>query len=306
MIEKHKITSRQEWLAMRSHFLTASDLAAAAGVDQYKPPLSLYAEKTGLTVTHENAPMVRGRYLEHAAFAALKERLPGWRLLQPATFLCDPKTRLGCTPDVLAEDEDGDLVLIQIKAPGPASFERWQGTPPVGYQLQTLCEAMLTGAARGILAAFVVDSYSAELHLFDIARHPEAEKKIVEIAREFWDNIAAGRRPAPDYTRDAETIAAMFPPDPDVPAPLDLSADNRIYSLLEERARLKAEEKAAVDQCKALDSELVDKLQGATVAIAGEWKITRKMQHRDERLQPASDFPVMHVTRPKARKELAA
>ena len=47
----------------------------------------------------------------------------------------------------------------------------------------------------------------------------------------------------------------------------------------------------------AVEAELVEKLNGAELALAPGWKITRKIQHRPERLVKAGDFPVLRITR---------
>ena len=255
-VERYPITTRNEWLQWRQGFLGASEVPAAAGLDEYRSPLSLYAEKTGLTSGVAETPaMRRGRLLEGAAIEYLQEEHPDWRIVRPNIFVFEPELGLSCTPDALVElpDAPDELINCQIKIVSRPRFEDWNGRPPIGYQIQTTCENMLLGAARGILCVLVLTAYDAELHLFDVPRHAEAELRIREIAREFWDNIAAGRRPAADYARDAETIAAMFPPDKAVPVPLDLTGDNRLPTLLEQREKAKATERAAVAESKAIE-----------------------------------------------------
>ena len=81
--------------------------------------------------------------------------------------------------------------------------------------------------------------------------------------------------------------------------PLDLSTDNRVQEILAQREQWKAAEKGAKAAADAIDAELVEKLDGAELAIAPGWRITRKMQHRNEHIVPASDFPVLKITKQK-------
>ncbi len=297
MIRRREIFGRSEWLAWRKSYLTASDLGAAAGKDEFKSPLRLFAEKQG-TVPDivETGAMRRGRHGEVMALAYLQEQNPSWAIERPEAFYTDDDNRLACTPDAFVHI-DGLLMNCQIKTVSLPSFEKWNGTPPLKYQLQVACENMLTNAAGGMLAVLVLSTYDAFVEVFDVPRHKAAEAAIVGIAKDFWASVDAGLPPSADYASDADTLAALFPPRQDVPVPLDLSQDNRIGPLLARREMLKAVEKRAKERAEALDAELVEKLAGAELAIAPGFKITRKMQHREERLVKASDFPVLRISR---------
>jgi predicted phage-related endonuclease len=291
------------------HDLTASDLGAAVGVDPYRSPLRVYAEKAGeIRADGESNIMRRGRWLETAALEALREELPGWRIERANVYLRDPEVRLGATPDALAEDPEHPerLINVQVKVVARPTYERdWaDDRTPLAYQLQTLAEGFLLDADRSLLVALVIDTYSADVVVREIARHAGAEQRIREIAAEFWENIATGRRPAPDYGKDGETLAAMFPPRPDV-APLDLGTDNRMLTLLDERRDLKTELKACEEDLAKIDAEIVDKLKGATSATAGEWRISRKIEERRAYTVAASSRAVLRV-RQIEEKEKAA
>jgi predicted phage-related endonuclease len=187
-----------------------------------------------------------------------------------------------------------------VKTINRYTFDRWNGHAPVGYQIQVVCENMLSEAARGILAVLVVSAYDAELKLFNVPRHEAAEDRIRQIAIEFWDRVASGRRPDPDYGKDADFIGRLFPPRSDVPAPLDMSPDNRIRVVLEEREQLKTAIKAAESECASLDAEIIAKLAGAESATADGWKISHRMQHRDSYTVPAKDYAVLRISKQEA------
>ena len=54
-------------------------------------------------------------------------------------------------------------------------------SPPAMYVLQTLTEAMLWGALKAHIAALVIDTFSAELRMFEVPRHPGAELRTANI-----------------------------------------------------------------------------------------------------------------------------
>jgi putative phage-type endonuclease len=275
-----RITDRHEWLQWRKAYLCASETAAAVGLDPYVTPLQLYAEKTGMAAgAFETPVMKRGRLLEGPAIELLRERLDGQRVVQPGVFLSDDELRLGCTPDALTEDDDG-LVNLQIKTINRSTLDRWDGVPPIGYQMQVVAENLLLNAAKGVLVALVVGMFDLSIELFDIPRHADAESRIKAIALDFWRNIEAGKRPAADYSRDAALIAEIAP-GLDQGLELDWSGDNRAQHLLAERWYAKETGLAAEQKIAAIDAELRDKLGGAVAATLPGWRVTLKQQWRN-------------------------
>jgi predicted phage-related endonuclease len=296
MIERHVIADRVAWLMLRSRDLTASDLGAAIGVDRFKSPLALYAEKQGIIGTADNAAMQRGRWMEPAVIEAIREEHPDWEVRKANVYLRDPELRLGCTADAVAITDRPGLTNIQLKVVAKPVFEsQWSDGPPMSYQLQTLCEGMLMDAERSILAALVVDTYTASLRLFPVDRHVGAEGRLRGIAAAFWRNMASGRRPRADVTRDAETVAAMFP----VSEPeqvLDLSADNRLGWLLPKRISLIAERdvlQAAIDE---IETEVKDKMGAAERALLPGWRLSWPTQTRKAHAVRESRFRRLTIT----------
>src|SRR5690348_5406223 len=262
-IERHPVTTREAWLEMRKRDVTASDVASIAGVG-YKSALAVWGEKKGLIApTADNAILRRGRWFEPAIWMALKERFPTWELRPAKIYLRSPSLRLGATPDAVAIDPDRDgIVLIQGKVVSKPIFDRdWAADNahgaevPLGYQLQTLTETMLAEKAYGqkvhpILAALVVDTFSAELYPIPVQRHPDAEQKILATVGKFWADFDAGRQPLVDPTQDHDTIKALYPIDNGTT--IDLTADNSMPILMDRRALLSEEIKVRETQKKEI------------------------------------------------------
>lgn len=301
MLDVHRraVTTRAEWLDWRRAYLCASELGAVCGVDDYRTPLSVYAEKAGLVMSQGDSPILRrGRNFEKAALTYLSEDFPSWRIEQPNVFLFENTHRLGATPDALVErPEYQGIVNCQIKTIALPSFEGWDGTPPMSYTLQVACENMMLNADHGILAVLAVGNYSADLHIFDIPRHAAAEARICEIADEFWKDMAAGRMPAANYKKDAETIASLYPEA--TSESIDLTTDNRLGEALEERELLKANVSDMLEEISALDTEIKAKLGEHAAGIFPGWKITLKEQTRKSYLVPEWTGRVLRVSRAK-------
>jgi predicted phage-related endonuclease len=277
---RRQITSIHDWLLWRRDFLCASEVAACVGFDPYTSPLGIYSAKAGMVSVTENGAMRRGRHFESAAIAYFAEEHPEYWISRPNTFIMAPAERLACTPDAVLEPKDGPrgtIVNMQIKTVSKPVFDKWGGVAPVGYTLQVACENMLMDAERGILAVLVVSNFDAELHTFDVPRHEAAERNIIEVAREFWENMEAGRFPPPDYRRDADVLAAMNPA-AEPGTTVDLSNDNRLAEILPIRA--KGEVKGALEELEALDAEIKEKIGSAETATLPGWRVTYKNQHR--------------------------
>ena len=125
MIERHAIPPGKRLHPLRPHYLNASEVGAAAGKDPHKTLLQLYCEKTGeLPQQADNEAMQRGRWLESAVVAAIREEHPDWDIRYPLDlYLCDPDTLQGCTPDAAALI-DGELVNLQLKVVARPVYER--------------------------------------------------------------------------------------------------------------------------------------------------------------------------------------
>jgi putative phage-type endonuclease len=273
-VKRFPITDRATWLAWRKSLLTASDIGAAAGKDPYKTPLRLYNEKLGLVPDlPENNAMRRGRHFEAAAIEYLKERFPDALVTQPKTFLADADARLGATPDALIQlPGESGVVNCQIKTVNRATWEKWNGDSPLNYKLQTLCEGMLLDARSNMLCAPMVSSHDAEIVIYDIPRHEAAEHGIRMVAEEFWRRVDNRDPYSVDYGRDGDLLGAMFPQSVKEPV-LDLSGDNLLPELLNERTGLADSVKTAKDRMKAIDTEVKAKMLAAEVAETPGWRI---------------------------------
>jgi putative phage-type endonuclease len=294
IIETYPITSRSEWLSLRRRDVTASDIAALFGLSPWKSALQVWAEKTGYANDKiETALMRRGRWLEPAVLEALRESYPHDRVEKLSVYLRDPDLRLGATPDAMMNRR-----LVEAKVVSRPVFDAWNGDPPMAYQLQALTGAMLTSADNAIIACLVIDTYSAALETFHVERNKEAENRIRDGVKRFWENTAAGIRPEPDYGEDGALITRLFKPREELP-PLDLSSDNRLPEILGEREGLRRNIAAYEARCDAIRAEVVTKLNGAPAAICGDWKITHKLVHLPEQIRKAHDYPRLTVTRKK-------
>lgn len=173
--------NREEWLASRKGSIGASDVAAILGLDKYRPPEVLFAEKMGRYDRGEaGLPARVGLYME-PFLAEEYERETGRVLFDPGPFTVFehpdyPFWR--CTPDrlVLGDAEDiavemktiSELVAMQVK----------DGDVPLKHMIQLQAQLAVLGFERGDLACLVGNR---KFEIFPFERH---EKLIASITRE--------------------------------------------------------------------------------------------------------------------------
>jgi predicted phage-related endonuclease len=297
-IEKHPIKDRASWLAMRLFDITASDVSAVTGCNPYKSAAGVWAEKAGLVEPSENNAMRAGRWLEHAALAAFKERHPTWDVVQPNTYYRSPEHRLGATPDAIAYDpKHSGLINVEFKSVGASVFKKWD-EPPLGYQLQCAAQAMLMDARYSILAVLTRSEWECELHEFKIPRNARAEARVLELVADFFRSVESGETPAVDHTRDLALITKIRPPKEELEG-IVIANDNRWPSIIEEHEELKAEEKSITQRIEELRCEIIAKLNGAPLGVCGDWRIKHKIveRHLKPREACVQRFPQLTIMR---------
>lgn len=307
-IERHRVdlstpAGKAAWLALRAQDVTASDIGALAGVDRYKTPAQVWAEKQGLLATEESAAMRRGRWLEAANFEAVRETFPDWEVRRANVYARHPDLRMGCTPDFVAIDpERSGFGIVQAKNVAKPIFDEWQGVPPLSYALQTVVEAMLTGASWGDLSVIVTSTYTADLHRFEIPLHAGAWAKACAIVQKFWTDFAAGVMPTLDYERDGGVLEALYPAGNAVDAPADLTGNNALPALCAERDALSATVREARERIDAIDNEIKGALGDHVVAYTSDGRsISHRPQHRASYVVEAKTFRRLYVGKPNPR-----
>jgi predicted phage-related endonuclease len=295
-VQRFRISSREQWLALRAGDVTASAVGALFGLHPYVTPMGLFAEKTGVLAEDEDTlAMRRGRLLENAVATAFQENHPSYKITKAQHYYRATELRLGATPDFVLIDDQGRRAVLQAKTVAPMTFKRsWTDeTAPTWISLQCLTEAMLLRADYGVIAALVVDGFRFELHEYIVPRHEAAERRIRDGVAKFWDDIGAGRTPE-FQAADRALIGVMYPRE--TPGSIiDLRGDNELPRLLLRRERYKGLIEQMTDRQRAIETRLMAQMGAAETALVNDWRITFKQQHRKEHMVRASDFRVLRI-----------
>jgi predicted phage-related endonuclease len=311
MIERHTITDRAAWLELRKKDVTASVAAALVGEHPRLTAYELWALKTGLLPedTETNEAMERGVLLEAPVVKVLQQRRPEWRVTQAHQYFRDPSIRLGATPDAYADCPERGRGLIQVKTVESSVFrDQWkQGgviEPPMWIAIQAIVEAHLTGRKWCAVAVLEV-GWGAKLHVLDVPLHAGLIDRIRAETVAFWRAIEEGRAPAPNFAKDADVIRRTWRGiEGD---PVDLSGDNELPALLDQREQLSLAKNAAEKRLKEINAEILFKLAGAPCGTCADGRlITAKTVQRKGYTVEASSYVDLRVKAASQPKEKAA
>lgn len=217
-------SAREQWLLRRRELVTASDAAAILGLDHYRSPLSVYAEKRGLVETEETAIMRWGRGVEGAIANAYAEETGRETLdLGGNEIKIHPDLPwLGATLD---RQTDGSEAFpapldrapalapapLEIKAVSSLKKDQWVEDPPLQFQIQLQIQMACTSASWGSLCALLG---GLSIAWKDILRHDEFLAGALPKLEEFWLRVKRGDPPEADAkpgTSDA--VRALWPTD---------------------------------------------------------------------------------------------
>lgn len=287
---------RDKWLALRQRDVTASVAGSLLGVHPYMTAYGLWALKSGRFSEdpEETAPMRRGRLLEPVAVEVLREDHPEW-IFEPyphGFYYREPESRIGCTPDLLVRDQLGRRGSIQIKTVEPSIFRRaWKDddgeiAPPLWVVVQAIVEAYLTKVEWVAVAPMVV-GFGLEVPLIQVPIHAGIVDRLKSEVAAFWRAVETGTAPDPDYARDGRLLEKLFDPSAEI---IDLSQDNALPALADERATLSASKNRAEERLKTIKGEFMAKLGSAAAGRLADGRLVtaKRINRKAYSVEPSS------------------
>lgn len=286
-VEIREIKDREEWLAWRRQFVTASTVGGlpAFNCHPYYTPLRIYAGLSGVEfpIDDDNKVLRRGRWLEPAVAKAVSELRPEWGLAAPNAFYCDPDIGIGATPDYFITGDPRGRGNLQIKTVASSVWTReWSKGQdiPLWVTLQCLTEMLLTDSAFGAVAVMLVDPHNMDVEILDVPRHAAAEAKLVAEVKRFRADVAAGIEPPVDFERDGAVLKLLIPRERPG-AVIDLTGDNVIPDLLVRREAMCAEMKRLKKRTEKIENQLRAVMGDAATATGiVDFSISYKVQKR--------------------------
>lgn len=268
------IESEGQWLGLREKDCTSTMTPALFGLSPYLTVFELYhAKKTGVHVPFEkNERMRKGLAMEqYAANEVAAKRGAIARKINE--YIRIPDIRMGSSFDYeLVYDDGRPPELLELKA---VDWLRWKATwgeddAPDDKEIQIQHQFECADKWESGLIAVFTGIYDWEE--YPRTRDREFGAVIRGAVQKFWDDVAAGREPNPDFYRDADVIAALYPKvEGDL---VNYTGDVSFEALVAEFDRLKAEEKQVEKDITAAKAKIHLFLKEAPGAYTDRFKVT--------------------------------
>ena len=196
---------REVWLAERSTYIGASEVAGVLGVSAYDSPHSVWLAKTKGVQKEETYAMRKGTHME-ALIAQEWTRTTGIRVTRSKLKRHSKWPFMACNPDRVGKI-NGTPFLLEIKHAGHWAGQQF-GTDgadmvPEHYMVQVAYQMIVTGIKLACLFADIDGDLRAFWYTFDEKLHPKAHLLDIELAKsitkrvcEFWEtHIVQGVEP---------------------------------------------------------------------------------------------------------------
>lgn len=232
--------THEEWLADRQKGIGGSDAGVVLGLNKYKSPYTLWAEKAGLLHTEEvdNESMRIGRDLEDYVAKRFMEATGHEVVTSPYSFQSKEHPFMLANVDRLLTDEPCGLECKTASALTRYDFEN--GDIPPSYYCQCMHYMAVTGLKKWYIAILVMGK---GFYWFEINRDEEEIKALIEAEEDFWNKVQTGEAPPIDGTMStATTLGAVFNRSHDKECILGHEAENAlnmIYNINEKIKELK-------------------------------------------------------------------
>lgn len=263
---------RGQWLEVRRGGIGSSDAAAAVGLNPYKSPLELWAEKTGRMGVHAQeeddmeSPMYWGTLLEPYVAMAYTGKT-GRRVRKVNAVLQHPTF-----PFMLA-NIDREIVgspeaqILECKTAGDYGSRLWRDGVPDYVQLQVQHQLAVTGKAAADVAVLVCGQ---DLQIHRIERDEEVIARLIVLEARFWEFVESDIPPPVDGSESGDkALRQLYPGGGDT---LDFSEDRRLSGVFSELVALKRELEAKETQAELLKQTLQQAMgdAGRAVFVGGE------------------------------------
>ena len=199
------------WLAARQAGLGASDAATALGLNPWKSPKRLWAEKRGLLPVETGEAAAWGRRLEPLIAQVYRERT-GRRVRTPATMHRHPQHPwMLATLDRLVLGTDR---ILECKSagffPGQAFGPDGTDAVPEPYLIQVQHQLAVTGRQVADLAVLIGGNRYA---CYEIPADGAIQRMLIAQLGAWWETYVVGDREPPAGPADHGTLQALHPTD---------------------------------------------------------------------------------------------
>lgn len=277
------------WLAIRQKGIGGSDAGAILGLNKYKSPYTLWAEKSGIIsdTVEDNEKMRQGRDFEDYVARRFTEAT-GKKVKKSGYMYRHPECQfMQATVDRLVVGEKAGL---ECKTVGQFNRTRFDnGDIPPSYYCQCVHYLAVTGLDRWYICLL---QFQKEPIIFCIERDEEEIQALIDAETEFWNRVITGTPPEIDGSKStAESLFKRYPQATEFEeiVPLTDEEAEELVQLKQEVKDLEAKKEAAENRIKAV---LGDHEKGESDKYIVTWKLYSSQRFDSKKFK--ADHPKLY------------
>lgn len=283
-----KEISHEKWLTLRKKSIGGSDAGALVDMNPYASPISLYADKMGLSKPKEsNEAMRLGTDLEDYVAKRWCERTGKKVRKDNFMYMHDEYNFITANIDREVVGENAGLECKTMSS--FAKYDLESGEVPAQYYCQCQHYMMVKGYERMYLCILVLQK---GLYDFTIERDDAFLEELEKAEVEFWQEyILKEKMPAPDGSESSmETLREVFPEGAGECELPNADGDIEEYRNLSELIKKLKSQQEEIQQrlCKRLGSAAA----GADIKYGCSWKNQKKTSVDSKKLK--AEFPEVY------------
>jgi len=280
---------RADWLAMRREDVTSTESAALFGLSPYLTEFDLFMRKTGKLSDEieQTDRMTWGLRLQDAIALGVAQDL-GIRVRRIGTYWRhSDEPRMGASFDFEIVDHPSGPGLMEIKNVDFIVYrDEWsanEAPPHIEVQFQHQLE--VANRDWGIIVAMVAGNTPKVIH---VERDREMGAGIRRAVAKFWNRVDKNIPPAPDFTKDAETIRTLYRDASG--APMIAKGNNYLHALVGTYHKAANDEKDAKARKEAAKAEMLTLIGSAPKVVGDGWSISAGQINRKESVVAATSY----------------
>lgn len=266
---------REEWLNYRNKSIGGSDCASILGLNKYKSPYSLWAEKKGYvpTIDNDNEIMRQGRDLESYVAERFCEQTGKKVKKRNYIFLHDEYDFISANIDREIVGENAGLECKTTSVYNKTDFD--SGDIPQYYYCQCMHYMAVMGYDKMYLAVLVL---SKKFYIFEIERNEDEITSLLKQEINWWNKyIINDEIPEIDGSDSTLDTINLFNGNKELLPSKDIS---KINNVIEEYQQLIDQRKFIEKKEKELKNIIISTLENAEVGISNNFTVAYKPQTR--------------------------
>jgi len=273
-----KITSEEQWLALRMKDITSTKMAALLDMSPYSTAFEVYhAQRSGLQVPFDATDRMRKGQRIEAYIANEIAILKGWEVRPIEEYIRIPELNMAASFDFEYTKPCGTVGIMEIKGVDyfqhkqnwdPADMEGGETTPYIEVQLQHQFEC----ADRYEEGVIVAATSIYDFHIYERKRDREFGAALRDTVKTFWADVSAGNEPEPNFYRDGKVIDELYRNAGG--EPVDMSDNSAFNALVAEYAALGIECSTFDKKRRAVKAEIHRVLEVDGGAFTDDFKVT--------------------------------